>query len=178
MKRIVLSLTIAYIIGIIIGLYETISIILFLFLLIFAFIIIKKLFITNTYKMLIFFIFIVLGFFLTKNYNSRWNVISNNIIPNNVVAKVINLEKETKYQATFKIKIINDNMAQNKYVLLKVNVKDKIYKKMKLGAVIVFNGEIEQIETSRNFGGFNYQEYLKSKNIYRNPKMEKWTCKR
>ena len=174
MKRIVANLTMVYILGIIIGLYETIGIILFFsavcFIVICFFIgifsTIRKLIVKNKYKILIFTICVVLGFFCTKIYNNRWNIISNNIEENNILAEVINLEKETKYQKTFKIKILNKSNARNKYVLLKINTKDKCCKEIKIGSIIVFNGELQEIEKSRNFGGFNYQEYLKSKNIY------------
>ena len=173
MKRIVLALTIAYIIGILIGLYETIGIVLFFIIFCTAFCMYINIFPTtrmlivkNKYKVLIFFICIILGASFTKIYSNKWNIIVNNIEEENILAKVVNLEKETHYQKTFKIKILNKNIACNKYVLLKINTKDKYCKEIKIGSIISFNGELQEIEKSRNFGGFNYQEYLKSRNIY------------
>lgn len=173
MKRIVATLTIAYIIGIIIGLYKTICIIPFfitIYFLVNIFTTGKNLIKRNKYKILVFIICISLGIFSIKIYNSKWNDIYdntfNNIESNEVIAEIINLEKETKYQKTFKIKILNKNYLQNKFFLLKINTNKKLCKGMKLGSIIIFNGEFQEVQRSRNFGGFDYQEYLKSKNIY------------
>ena len=169
MKKIVATLTIAYIIGILIGLYETIGIILFFIIFIFLlsiFLAVRNLVTANKYRGLIFFICVILGFFSIKMFNYKWNDISNNIDTDNVIAEVVNLEKETKYQKTFKIKILNKKIEKNKYVLLKINTNDKINKEIKIGSIIYFSGKLQEVEGSRNFGGFSYQEYLKSKNIY------------
>ena len=191
MKRIALNLTIAYIIGIIMGLYKAICIILFLCLFFVGITFfsdfnkigknenfwilkyihklihkIKSICIKNKIHILSIIICIVIGYIYINNFSNRWNEISKNTKVNNILAKIVNLEKENTYQATFKIKILSKGKAQNKYMLLKVNTKNRIYKKIKLGSIIKFNGELQDIEIARNFKGFDYQEYLKSKNIY------------
>ena len=172
MKKIVVTLTIAYILGIVIGLYKTISIILF-FLIIFSVVcmlpisrnIIKR----NKYKILIYCICIFIGIFSIKIYNNRWNSIYNdnfnNLKQKEIIAEIINLEKETKYQKTFKIKILNNNV-NGKFFLLKINVNNKLSDEIKLGMRIYFYGDAQEVQVRRNFGGFDYQEYLKSKNLY------------
>lgn len=169
MRRIIVAIIIAYILGIIIGLYKTISIILFFIVFsgVIYFVPTIRIFVIRNKKIIILTILsVLLGLVCIKTYNINWEETYNNLQESNIVAKVINLEKETSYQKTFKIKILNKNRNRNKYILLKVSKKDSIYENVEIGNTIIFDGEVQEVETSRNTGGFNYQGYLKSKKIY------------
>ena len=168
MKRIIVPIVIFYIIGIIIGLYKLSSIALFFF----AFFIISIFFIKKTSKpnitikeILVFFICMIVGIFHIKFYNNYWENTYKNLNVNNIIGEVINLEKENSYQKTLKIRILN-NKEKNKSILLKITNKQKLFNEIQIGDKIIFNGEFQEIEIQRNTGGFNYKEYLKSKNIF------------
>ena len=172
MKSSIVSIVIAYIIGIIIGLYNITCIVLFLFTLICFFIYvvpkfkkIKKIIKANQKGIILFLVFIFIGVLHIKFYNYNWEIVSNSLQQNSIKAEIINIEKETEYQKTFKIKVLNKKN-KNKIVLLKVNKTNNLYYEMQISSKIIFDGEPQTIAIQRNFGGFDYKEYLKSKNIY------------
>lgn len=82
------------------------------------------------------------------------------------LAMVVSEGKEKEYNYTYKIKILNTNKekSKNTYLYLKVNKKDK--KCLEYGDMIKFKGEFQEASNKRNYGGFNYKEYLKSENVY------------
>lgn len=136
MKRIIVTIVINYILGIIIGLYETIGIILLLL----SFIIVsvlsikltRILVIRNIKKCILMLTCVLIGVFSVKYYEARWITVNENLRDKNVIAKVVNLEKETTYQKTFKVKILNKNRDYGKYILLKINKKENISEKIKI----------------------------------------------
>lgn len=166
MKSIV-PILIFYILGIIIGLYNLVCIVLFLFL--FLLLIsyfykpIKKKIYENRKYIIKFFIFTVIGIIHINLYNNNWQNISNNLENNNIIVEIVNLEKETEYQKTYKAKIINN---KNRLILLKINKNLKLFNIIQIGDKLWINGDIQEIEVARNTGGFNYKEYLKSRKIY------------
>lgn len=169
MKRYIVAIIINYILGIIIGLYKLSCIVLFLLIFLFVFMNLmpkaRKIFIANKKQIIIMLIFLVLGVCHINFYNSYWEKINSNLDENKIVAEIVNLEKETNYQKTFKVKILNSKN-KNKYILLKINKNQKIFNEIEIGYKIIFNGEIQEVEIQRNTGEFNYKEYLKSKNIF------------
>lgn len=136
MKRIIVTIVINYILGIIIGLYETISIILLLL----SFIIVsvlsikltRILIIRNIKRCILMLTCVLIGVFSVKYYETKWITVNENLRDKNVIAKVVNLEKETTYQKTFKVKILNKNRDYGKYILLKINKKENISEKIKI----------------------------------------------
>ncbi len=82
------------------------------------------------------------------------------------LALVVSEGKEKEYNYTYKIKILDTNKekSKNTYLYLKVNKKDK--KSLEYGDMIKFKGEFQEGSNKRNYGGFNYKEYLKSEKVY------------
>lgn len=161
MKSIV-PIIIFYILGIIIGLYIKISIVL-----IFCGIIIFLIIAINDKKtareILIISVPIIIGAIYMNFYSINWETISKNIKSDGVTVEIVNLEKETEQQKTFKAKILNGKY-RSKLVLLKIN--KKLTNKISIGSKIKIYGEKQEIDPARNTGGFDYKEYLKSKKIY------------
>lgn len=79
------------------------------------------------------------------------------------IAIIQNFNKATEYKKIYTAKI------KGKNYLIYV---DKKLKNLKIGDKIEFLGEYDAGEKSRNFGGFNYNIYLRSKNLYGTYKIE------
>ena len=75
-------------------------------------------------------------------------------------AVVISEKKETQYNYVYEVKLI-----ANQKLLLNVSKKSK-NSKLEFGDYILINGEYIKPEEERNYGGFSYRLYLKSKGIY------------
>ena len=99
--------------------------------------------------------------------NNRYNFLYKNIDEIEGEAIVISSKKEKEYNNLYKIKISYLNKS-SKYkdssLYLKVNKKNS--KDLQYGDKIKIKGEFIEPEVERNYGGFNYKEYLKSLNIY------------
>ena len=132
----ILIIMIAYILGIIWGLY----IILITFILSFTYICILE----RSFK--------------TKYKNIQENIKIEAIIVSNVK------EKEYKDVYTIKVKSINENKKYNGTHLL-LSIKNN-NKQLEYGNKITFTGEYKEPEEQRNYGGFDYKQYLKTQKIY------------
>lgn len=99
--------------------------------------------------------------------NNRYNFLYKNIDEIEGEAIVISSKKEKEYNNLYKIKISYLNKS-SKYkdsnLYLKVNKKNSL--DLQYGDKIIIKGEFVEPEVSRNYGGFNYKEYLKSLKIY------------
>lgn len=99
--------------------------------------------------------------------NNKYNSLYKNVDEIDGEAVVISSKKEKKYTNSYKIRInfLNKN---NKYkdtcLYLKVNKWNST--DLQYGDKIKFVGEFVEPEVARNYGGFNYKEYLKSIKIY------------
>ena len=171
MKRFIVLIVISYILGIIIGLYKLSCIVLFsiIFIIIIFFFLNKQYFFANLKKQLIYILILlislILGVLHIKYCSSNWEKINSNLNETGIKLQVVNLEKETSSQKTFKAKILNGKY-NNKNVLLKINNKQNLFEKIEIGNKILANCQLQEIEVQRNTGGFVYKEYLKSKGIY------------
>lgn len=103
---------------------------------------------------------------LEKDYEK---IISN--IPEEINMKAIvisdGIDKEYKY--TYVIKVIKiENATVEKDIKINLNFKKNILKEAvpKFGDIIEITGIYEEPESARNYKGFNYRDYLKSKGIY------------
>lgn len=103
---------------------------------------------------------------LEKDYEK---IISN--IPEEINMKAIvisdGIDKEYKY--TYVIKVIKiENATVEKDIKINLNLKKNILKEAvpKFGDIIEITGIYEEPESARNYKGFNYRDYLKSKGIY------------
>ena len=173
-KRPLCIATGCYVIGIIMGLYLQISIV---FLLCFTiFITIFVYFMFHKIRYAIFIIFLLSGFIcikVTDNvYVEMYQLLQDEeeyTVQGIIVSDV--LEKEYKNVYEIELQKVNDN---SKYVgkrwLLEVkkskNFLTNAIQELKFGDCIVFQGKVEIPSSARNYMGFDYQQYLKSKKLY------------
>ncbi len=159
-------ITIAWIFGIIWGLYFKISIAFFVVPVIFIGIYlsrkkkIKKYFIWFLISLVISNLQITL---LEKSFSEKYKNIGENL---EIVGTVISnpIDKEYKNQYTLKVEKIDENKKYQN-TNLQLNVK-KEKENLSYGDKIIVKGNFEEASTARNEGGFNYKQYLKTKKIY------------
>lgn len=77
-------------------------------------------------------------------------------------AIVVSEEKQTEYKKVYTIKTIGS--LKNKKFILKININSKI--SLKYGDLIKIDAEYEKPSIMRNYKGFDYSTYLKSKGIF------------
>ncbi len=161
-----------YIIGIIYGLYFKISIAFVIVLICLIYIVLisnKKSKIARYLKIMlkssviyIFFISIIISNYYVRYLNNKYTKFYNNppeIIKGNAV--IIKEAEEKDYSYSYIIKM-KDGLYKNKKFILNTNKK----KLLQYGDLIKIKGEYIIPNESRNYKGFNYREYLKSKKIY------------
>lgn len=163
---------IAYILGIIWGLY--IKNIVPLFIIIIAITLIKKtklnkyikLLISNK-KLILMIIILLLSFtyilVLEKSFETKYKSIQTEIKVEGIIVSNVK-EKEYKNEYIIKVKSINLNKKYNN-THLKLSIKNN-KNKLEYGDKIIFTGEFQEPEIQRNYGGFNYKQYLKTQKIY------------
>ncbi len=163
---------IAYILGIIWGLY--IKNIVPLFIIIIAITLIKKtklnkyikLLISNK-KLILMIIILLLSFtyilVLEKSFKTKYKNIQTEIKVEGIIVSNVK-EKEYKNEYIIKVKSINLNKKYNN-THLKLSIKNN-KNKLEYGDKIIFTGEFQEPEIQRNYGGFNYKQYLKTQKIY------------
>lgn len=172
----ILMIMIAYILGIIWGLY--IKNIVPLFFIIIAIILIKKtkklknlnrcikLLIPNK-KLILILITFILSFtyicILERSFKTKYKNIQENIKIEAIIVSNVK-EKEYKDVYTIKVKSINENKKYNGTHLL-LSIKNN-NKQLEYGNKITFTGEYKEPEEQRNYGGFDYKQYLKTQKIY------------
>ena len=156
--------TICYIIGIIMGLY--LSSFGIVFLLCFLLFIIAFRF---NKKMYIYILIIIIGFSYIKlidcSYEKYYGLVNskeNHIIEGIVVSDKRGKEYKEVYDLDVK-KIDGIKIKKSKKYLL--NIKKSKEMNIKFGDYIKINAKIEQPSKARNYMGFDYQRYLKSKKI-------------
>lgn len=103
---------------------------------------------------------------LEKDYEK---IISNIPEEVNMQAIVISDEIDKEYKYTYIIKVIKiENDTVEKNIKINLNLKKNILKEdvPKFGDIIEITGIYEEPASARNYRGFNYRDYLKSKGIY------------
>lgn len=172
-KRPAVTILIGAIIGIIYGLYLKIGMALtvtLLGLLLFLIQKDKKKLICFLYKrrkiILMFFISTIISILYTISVNNKYEKFYNKI-PENIrtIATVVGEAKETEYYYSYEIKI-----NQKRFIMY---VKKNNPEKLKYGMEIILEGKYIEPTEDRNYKGFNYKEYLKTKKIYGSFKAEK-----
>ena len=195
MKRPLVIISIAYVTGIIIGVYlkNSISFIFAVNLILTLNLIINKLVrfikIKNIYEniILLSLITLIVAEMNTVLYVNKYENINDNLNECTIYAEAIICGdiKETEYSCTVNAKItkINNNKNNNNasnykeyknsqnYIIVKKNKKDnesnsKLMKKLEFGTKIKLAGEYSAPEGQRNFKGYSYKEYLMTKEIY------------
>mgnify|MGYP004453575087 CR=1 FL=1 len=161
-------ITIAWIFGIIWGLYLKISIVLFVIPLIFTYtyLTIKKKIRLRKYVILFLVSVIISNIQITlleKSFDEKYKNVSENL---EIVGTIISnpMDKQYKNQYILKVEKINENKSY-KNTNLQLNVK-KEEKLLSYGDKIIIKGNFEEASSARNEGGFDYKQYLKSKNVY------------
>lgn len=172
----IFMIMVAYMLGIIWGLY--IKNIVPLILLIITIILIKKvrklknlnryikILIPNRKLILILIIFILSFTYISlleRSFKTKYKNIQGEVRVQAIVISNIN-KKEYKDTCTIKVKNINGNKKYNGTVLL-LSIKNN-KKKLEYGDKITFIGQYKKPTSQRNNGGFDYKQYLKTKKIY------------
>ncbi len=171
----IFMIMVAYMLGIIWGLY--IKNIVPLILLIITIILIKKvrklknlnryikILIPNRKLILILIIFILSFTYISlleRSVETKYKNIQGEVKVQAIVISNIN-KKEYKDTCTIKVKNINGNKKYNGTLLLSIkNNKNKL----EYGDKITFIGQYKKPTSQRNNGGFDYKQYLKTKKIY------------
>ncbi|MBR0350715.1 MAG: ComEC/Rec2 family competence protein [Clostridia bacterium] len=185
MKRPIVTAVVGYIIGIIIGLYFKISIALFYVIIFSIFFTIKflykrlkkkkfsfysisrylryiKLFINK--KVIIFIVvFSCISNFIIISKNNFYNQIYKTPKDVDIIAKIEELVEEKEYQAKYKIKVLKLN-GEEKSINFYLISKNKNH--YEYGNIVSLKGEYIKPSIQRNYEGFDYSQYLKTKNIY------------
>ena len=173
MKRPILIITLGFLIGISVGLYLNIAPFLFLLLMVLVWLLkffhirsnntnarILKVFIENNIILLV-----LISAFLSSMYlehcNKKYQPIYNNFNKTELVATVVSNKKETEYKNIYTIELDNYNSIK---LILRVSKNKDI--DLNYADRVKINGEYILPEQSRNYGGFNYREYLKTEGIY------------
>lgn len=103
---------------------------------------------------------------LDLNYENKYKDINDKVI---IKAVIITDAQEKDYKNTYTIKvkeIDGDNKYANTKLIFDFKKKDMLKEIPKYGDEIEIIGEIEKADSARNYKGFDYKSYLKSKNIY------------
>ena len=179
-KRPLVIITISYIIGIIMGLYLKINAALFFFLCLIVIVIAYKFFSKyfdsrakfNVGIFLGVFLAIFMSYFIVHIKENSFKLLYSDVAPEvsarGIVEKIL---KESEYYDNYVIRVNsigNSTKFHNTNILLKVKKnKGGNPNKLEYGDSILVNGMLEKPEVRRNFKGFDYSQYLKTKNIYR-----------
>lgn len=187
-KRPILVALIGYIIGIIEGLYLQISIAQIYIILVAIHIIIKKTHKKEKAKLKIFSIqryfryikiifnqkvisILLISSIISNSIilvqNQKYKLLYKDIQEINLTGTIISNKEEKEYKDIYCIKVErlnNSKKYKNTKLLLKVDKKSE--KSFKCGNKITIKGKFIEPNGQRNYGGFNYKEYLKTKGIY------------
>lgn len=176
MNRPLCIATVFYILGIIMGLYLKMSIaffIVFLIFIVFCFYINLKEKRNCILKFLLFILVLIIGIINIKQLDSAYEKFYKSIEKQDEVqieAIVVSSEEEKDYSYTYEIKILKiDGNEKYKGIKMILNLKKSKQKEnmvLQYGDYITAKGEFNIPDTARNYGGFDYREYLKSKKIY------------
>lgn len=185
MNRPILVILLGYLVGIIIGLYCKISIALFIIPVIIAYFIlnfikqkskiqnktlqkikhyfnifdIKKVIIISSITMII-------ANTIVLVLNNRYDNIFKKIEEAEYIATIVDFPKikQNYYRYKIKIESIDEDKSKFKEIYLYLNLRQATI--LNIGDKIKFTGKFVEPEIQRNYGGFNYKNYLKSIGIY------------
>jgi len=164
-KRPLLIILIGAIIGIIYGLYLKTSIAVTIILLAFMLFLIQRnkskafYFLAKRRKLILIFLtsIIISNLYIisaNNKYEKTYKQIPKNII---TIATVVSEAKETEYYYSYEIKI------QNKKFIMYVKKNEP---QLKYGMEIKLQAEYNEPQDARNYKGFSYKNYLKTKKVY------------
>lgn len=173
MKRPLLIVALSFIIGIIIGVYLEKSILYINIVLIIGLILVVAKLFRKPYLITV--ITILITIILSLNYtvltNRKYMQINENLEDKQITAEAIvcGEVKETDYTYTVNVKVLQVN-GNTKYknitLILMIKKNNAKLEDLKYGNKIKITGTFDGKSDSRNYGGFSYREYLKTKKIY------------
>ncbi len=103
-------------------------------------------------------IFCIISFLYVSILENKYSKIKDTQIQGKAV--VISDVQEQEYKYTYKVKVLNTNKK-----FLVNEKKSQALDKVNYGDLIYLEGELNKPETARNYKGFDYRQYLKSKMI-------------
>ena len=121
------------------------------------------------------FIFSVISNTITIYQNNKYNIIYKDKENLEGKALIVSEKEDKQYSYLYKIKVLNiENKKESKniYLYLRVNKKSDIL--LEYGDIISFKGEFQEPSKKRNYGGFDYKNYLKTLKIYGTVKCESY----
>lgn len=98
--------------------------------------------------------------YLNKKYEKMYKNTESNI---NTCAVILNEKKEKEYTYSYTIKIKDGEYKNKKFILTLKKTENNI---LKYGDLIEIDGKYFQPNKGKNYKGFDYSNYLKSKKIY------------
>ena len=164
MKRKLVIITISYIIGLLWGLYFNKNITLFF---ISAFVVYAIIFRKNKFNILLILIIIISCIYNSKikyNYENKYA----GIYELEVVGNIIQVDENNEYYNKYVIEVehVNKNDKFKKDRLLVYIKKGVNSNNIHYGDKIKVKGIFQNGSVSKNYKGYNYKEYLKTKKIY------------
>lgn len=189
-KRPILVIVIGYILGILMGLYFKYSIVLLYFLITIIYYLCKRHKSINNqkrkfklisfkryfrYVKLLFSQKVILLIIISSVISNTMVIIKNTNFEELYIKEqgltikgiVVSDKTEKEYSDTYKIKVNKCDEVlkyKNKYLYIKIGKKLKVT--LDYGDEIIIKGKYIEPNTKRNYGGFDYKQYLKTKNIY------------
>lgn len=127
----------------------------------------RKFQIINKYKWHIF-LAILLAFFSNTQINYLNNKYENLYLKTDeieVEGIVISEKKDTKYRTSYTIKVESIN-GNTKYKNTKLIMYCKLGTEIEYGKKVSFKGNYEKAESATNYKAFDYEKYLRTKEIY------------
>ena len=127
----------------------------------------------NSKVLITIFIFSVISNTITIYQNNKYNIIYKDKENLEGKALVVSEKEDKEYSYLYKIKVLNienKKEGKNTYLYLRVNKKSDIL--LEYGDIISFKGEFQEPSKKRNYGGFDYKNYLKTLKIYGTIKLE------
>lgn len=174
MKINILIVTVAYIIGILLGLYiANICIALLLCLGFSAILIVLNCVINKSLDMKKIVIFMSMVIFIisisvcrTKYTKNKFDKLYEGMKNGTVHGMVVNLDSESEFYSTYRIRVksINGERKYNNTLILAKFKKNK--SNVQIGDKLLIEGTFIQPASQRNYHGFDYKKYLNSNNIY------------
>jgi len=176
-NRPLVIITISDIIGILMGLYFKINIALFVLFCLAILVIVlilnlkyrqnkKKLLKLNKTLIIISLITLILSYVNIKNSENKYNYIRNTIVGERKFSgEIISIEKENDYFYNYVLQVKDSQINKNYRVLLKIKKQKNQTQVYKYGDYITGIGDFSKPEVQRNYKGFDYSAYLKTKKI-------------
>ena len=127
----------------------------------------------NSKVLITIFIFSIISNTITIYQNNKYNIIYKDKENLEGKALVVSEKEDKEYSYVYKIKVLNienKKEGKNTYLYLRINKKSDVL--LEYGDIISFKGEFQEPSKKRNYGGFDYKNYLKTLKIYGTIKLE------